>query len=449
MSKGILEPCVRHGRNIIVSLRSFIFALNIRVCAIIMCLISTEIYVFANVPNHFIIAFDQSIGKYRPDYLSKNILKIIDKTLKDNGFNKESDYISMVAYTMEMGNPSMDRFVRPYIYNGNPIIWNHLKEDSLYEMFPEWPHGQPLLNQNSAPFGSMQSLAKPYAVIATRERLDSLSVAGKTYLLLVSDEVVNGTDDNYAQEWNNVSTSAGADVVKFKNLAPVVFETMQNFNEEFKFIQTKFKKGDNLYSRLPISSDGIYKIIPYEVVSVERPSIHAISDIPSPLPIKRVRGGFRIIIDSHTFSPKYSISNIRVTDSKGEVLGNSNSGRFEYTLPSSKISVGDSVNLSLSILLKDGLYDGVIITPENPRYQEGMTIKQVVKLQDEAKVLGILPLNDVFWWWFPNDIFSAVMVWDLVILLLFIIFIGYILYRCFVRINAYKPSNDKLKITKV
>lgn len=449
MVKGIFKPCERHGINTTSRLRCYVRAFRLRACISIACLISSMTVAFASTPNHYIIAFDQSIGKYRPDYLSKNILKTLDDILNCNGFNSDSDYVSMVAYTMEMGNPSVERFVRPYTYGERPVIWKQIADKSLSDLFPNWPAGQPLLDQYSAPFGSMQSLAKPYIVMETKEKQDSLAVAGKTYLLLVSDEVVNGTDDNYAQEWNNVSTSLGADYNKFRKLAPDVFETMQNFNEEFKFVQVKLNHKNKSLNRIPISADGMYKIIPYEVVSVERPSIHAISDIPSPLPLQRVRGGFRINVDSHTLFPKYEISNIQMHDSDGTNLGSTDSGKFDIILPSSKIEVGDSLTLSLSIILKDGLYNGVIITPENPRYHDGMTIKQAVKIQDEAKVLGILPLADAFWWWFPNDIFSAVMVWDLIILLVLIVVIGYVLYRWFVRINAYKPSNDKLKITKV
>jgi len=412
-----------------------------------VCLIISGVFAYANIPSHYIIAFDQCIGKYQPDYLSKNILKKLDKTLKNNGFNEEDDYISMVAYSMEMGNPSIKRFVRPYRSDDSPILWKHLKNESLVDLFPEWPTGQPLLNQSSVPFGSMQSLAKPYIVMETKSKTDSLAVAGRTYLLLVSDEVVNGTDDNYAQEWNSVSTSLGADIGKFKNLAPVVFETMQRFNEEFKFLQTKFKYGNNSLNRLPISSDGVYKIIPYEVVSVERPSIHAITDIPSPLPMQRVRGGFRIKIDSHTLTSRHEISNIQICDSKGKILGSSDSGKFDIIFPSSEIAVGDSMSLSLSVRLKDGLYDGVIITPENPRYYDGMTVKQSVKLQDEAKVLGILPMSDAFWWWFPNDIFSAVMVWDFIIIILFmviVLYLGYVLLR---KYATYVPKDKSIKIT--
>jgi len=448
MFRGIFI-CIKCGRKFEIGAISFVQFFNLRMCIGIVTLFFSCSIVFAYVPNHYILAFDQCIGKYHDDFLSKNTLNIVERTLIDNGFDKNKDYLSMIAYSLEMGNPSVKRFSRPFYSGKDAIVWETLEKKSLVEMFPNWPVGQPLLNPSFAPYCSMQSLAKPFAVMATSNKKDSLMLAGRTFLLLISDEKVNGVDDNYAQEWNNVATSEEANTPRFRALSNSVFETMRKFNEDFKFIQIRLKKGNYWLNRIPISDDGTYKIIPYEVVFVERPSIHAISDIPSPLPLQRVRGGFRLKIAPRSLSPKYVISNVNISDSEGNILGRSVHGNFNIVLPSAQIVVGDSLSLSMSLILKDGLYNGMIITPENSRYRDGMIIKQAVKIQDEAKVLGILPLSDIFWWWFPNDIFSAVMVWDLIILLMLIIVIGYILYRCFVRINAYEPSNDKLKITKV
>ena len=129
-------------------------------------------------------------------------------------------------------------------------------------------------------------------------------------------------------------------------------------------------------------------------------------------------------------------------------MGTADSGKLEVFLSSENVSVGDTISLALTVVLKDGLYDGVIISPTNARYSDGMVVSQVIKIQNEAQILGVLPLSDTFWWWFHDDVFSAVMIWDLIILLTLIIIIGYIFYRCFVRINTYRPSNDKIIIKK-
>lgn len=399
--------------------------------------------------THYIIAFDQSVGKYHSDYLSSSkTLGTLSLALKDAGFIEDSDYVSIVGYTMEMGQPSMQRFVRPYISSsGDTITWASLPNGDLSSLFHNWPQGQPLLNPYGSPYGSMQSMAKPYIVMETKNSSKGGKLADKTILLLVSDEVVNGTDDNYSQEWNNVSTSQGADYYKFRELSQEVFGTMQGFNEEFKFVQIGL--GNDNKKRFPISSDGEYKVIPYEVVAADKPSIHSATDFPSSLPLRRVRGGFKMLVNSSSINEKYCINAIKISDKGGKTLGSSSNGEMDFTISSDDIHTGDTLIVSLSLAMKDGYYNGTLISENNPRYRDGMTSKQVVKIQDEAKVLGLMPLADAFWWWFPNDVFTAVMIWDLIILLAVIVIVGYILYRCFVRINAYKPSNDKLKITKV
>lgn len=99
----------------------------------------------AELPNHYIIAFDRSIPKYRKYYESIEILKMLDATLMENNFNYKQDYISILGYTMEYGNPSIDRYVRAFSSNDTPIIWHKLKGSNIFELFPNWPTGETLL----------------------------------------------------------------------------------------------------------------------------------------------------------------------------------------------------------------------------------------------------------------------------------------------------------------
>lgn len=404
--------------------------------------------VASELPNHYIIAFDRSIPRYRQDYKSSEIIKILDATLMENNFNYKQDYISIVGYTMEYSNPSIDRYVRAYNNNGTPILWHKLEGENIFELFPNWPIGQPELYYNNSTYGSMQSLSKPYSIIETRTQENSVPLANRTFLYLVTDEEVNGTDDNYQQEWKRASECAVSNYSMFNKISDDVFSTLQMFNEEFKFLQIQLNMDNSMVDNIPISDDGVYKIVPYEVVSVDRPSVYAITDMPSPLPLQRVKGGFLLKIDTHSLLEKYIIKDISILTSDGQLLGSSDSGKLELFIPSEKVNVGDVISLSLTVILKDGLYDGVIISPTNSRYQDGMIVNQVVKIQNEAKILGVVPLSDSFWWWFPNDIFSAVMIWDLLILIILIFIVGYIFYRCFVIINTYSPANDKIKIKK-
>lgn len=91
--------------------------------------------VAAELSNHYIIAFDCSIGSRYLYYESKDILKVLDKTLSDNQFDCGYDYISIVGYTMEYGSPSIDRYVRAYEIGGKSIVWYKFGENNLSNLF--------------------------------------------------------------------------------------------------------------------------------------------------------------------------------------------------------------------------------------------------------------------------------------------------------------------------
>ncbi len=397
-----------------------------------------------NLSTHYIVAFDQAIPLYRNEYLNPKILRTIDSVLERNDFKYGEDYISVVGYALE-NNPSMERFVRPYKdVKGNDILWKKYKY-ALSGNLNNWPNGQPILNLAEGSPSSMQSLAKPYIIMETKEKDDSMKIADRTMLLLVTDEKVNGPDDNYRQEWDRVKGISGSNLGNYSKIESGVFNTMRKFNEEYKFerINIKYWGGDR--EEIPLSPDKAYKIVPYEVVPVEKPSIHAVTDLPSPLPIQRVRGGFKVKTDASSINHKYKIKDIILRGKNGEILGRSENGSFDFVIPSNKISAGDTVDIQMSLLLKDGFYDSTIISPDNERYKSGMTNRQVVKLQDEAKVMGIFPLYDIFWWWFPNDVLYAVLIWDLIIVLIFVALIMYLIKR----FSAYTPSSDKVSLGPV
>ena len=306
-----------------------------------------------------------------------------------------------------------------------------------------------MLNAQNAPFGSMQSLSKPYVVMATHDHNEDIVNADKTIMLIVSDEVINGTDDDYRQEWNHVSVTPGANTIKFRNLSNGVFKKMNDFNEEFKFVQTPIKYKGKELERIALTPDGKYKIIPYEVIPVEKPSIHSVTDMPSPIPLKRVRGGYRLNAEAVSINPKYEIDKINVINKDGLIMGSSSNGVVDVMIPSTVISEGDTLLVAMTLLLKDGLYDGSRISYINERYESGMTVHQIVKRQEDAKIFGFIPLTDWLWWWYPNNAFKAVIIWDVLlglILLGFVLFLG---YRWLKQVATYVPSDDSVKITHI
>ncbi|MDE5877003.1 MAG: hypothetical protein K2H47_05855 [Muribaculaceae bacterium] len=435
-------------KGLLISLNGL--SIKLRVISSVLMFLTTYLCINAeSLTTHYIVAFDRSVELYQSDYINPRILHILNRLLKDNNYNSEQDYVSMIGYSIEMSNPSIERFTRPYRnVNGEEMIWKKINDTNLSSLFPTWPKGQPILDPNALPSASLQSLSKPYAVMETSINKDSVMNADRTILLVVSDDVVNGTDDNYAQEWNRVATTS-TNYHRFNELRKNVFSTMEKFNEEFKFIHIGLKYGNSTRDNISISEDGIYKITPYEVVSAERPSIHSVTDFPVPLPLQRVRGGFRLNIETGSLNTKYLIRDISISNADGKQLGVSNDGVFDIELKSEDVTPGDTLNIAMSLFLKDGLYNASIISADNPRYSDGMRIRQVIRLQEETKVLGLVPLSDSFWWWYPDDIFTAVMIWDLIILICLIGFVAFILYRWFIKIITYIPENKNLKITKI
>lgn len=418
----------------------------LRVLVLLFIMYSSVVTLKAdNLSKHYIFAFDLTIHqKYDRDFTSLRVINILDSLLNHNGFDKSKDYVSVVFYTLDLSNPDMNNFVKPCKLDGMPLLRKQIGEKRLSKLLSDWPYYQP----KHGAYASMQSLCKPYAVMETKTS-DTTAYVDKTILLIISDQKVNGTDDNYDLEWDRVSKLPLANIPRFNSIKPEASKTWTAFNEDFKFSRSKLKYGNREIDEVYISADGVYRIVPYEVKTADAPSIHSVTDLPSPLPMKRVRGGFMVNATPHSLNEKYNISHVEINDARGNLLAQSDDGSLDVLLKSKQIKVGDTICVKMSLRFNDGLYDGVIISSENPRFKEGMTIKQAIKLQDEAKVMGLLPLSDFFWWWFPNDVFTAVMIWDLIFLLALIALIGYILYKLFVKINSYIPSNENIKIKKI
>ena len=420
---------------------------NLRLLLSLFCVaVSSIVYAVDpyRLPNHYIVAFDPYVAIYQSYYTDASVLDKVNKDLKAHGYDPSIDYISVIGYALEMGYPNMDRFARPYTTNTRETWkWNVAGDATLKSTFNPWPLGQPTLE--NGPAASAQVLAKPFVIKSVgQESNDSTRhLADHTYLVMVTDDVSNGGHNDYAKEWANISTAGGANPSRFRQIQTEVFSQMQEFNNMFKFEVPKQK------AETAISPNGGYKMLWHELIPSDRPSIHSATSLPSPLPLQRVRGGYKLDLDVKPVSELYEINRFDIISAKGDTLVSSPTAMGSFKIPSDKLNNGDSIDVKMHLAFKDGIYNGVVMSPDNPRYAAGLSNRQKVKLADEAKVMGLFPLTDSLWWWFPNDIFTAVMIWDVIILLLGIIIIGYILYRWFIHINTYHPTDNNLKIRKI
>lgn len=390
--------------------------------------------------NHYIIAFDLSVGIYRSDCNSKNTLSSLESHLKKKGYKSGKDYISILGYNLDLENPDEDSIARLFRDpSDKPILWRRLGKNTISSLFPDWPKGKP----ENAPhfYASMQSLAKPYLVMGANNNLGN--TADRTFLVLVTDEVVNGADDDYQKEFQNVLSSPGANIPELRKIKDKVIKTARSFNELFSFIQDDDK---TLVARHYYG--GEYNIIQYEVIPNQLPSINSVSNFPSLLPLKKVKGGFRLNVNVSSVNKYYKISYIQINNGRGQLLCETDSGEFNNIISSQKIKEGDTLNVSMELIYEDGMYNGMRLSNRNARFRKGLTVEQVVTIPDEAKIMGIMPLTDSLWWFYYDNAAAAVVTWDVILLILFIIFICISAFRMFKRITRYVPDNQVISISK-
>ena len=157
-----------------------------------------------------------------------------------------------------------------------------------------------------------------------------------------------------------------------------------------------------------------------------------------------MRGGFTLACQVESHNPNYKVKDWDVYSSSGSLFERNENG--QVFIESSELKDGDTLEVRMIMRMSDNLYGGFLLSRRNCA---GMALKQAIKLQDEAKVLGVMPLPDSFWWWFPNDVMTAVMIWDLLILLALIAITALVFYIVFVIVNTYHPSNKDIKLNKI
>lgn len=398
--------------------------------------------------RHFIIATDVAYtnADFRDYLCSDDMRRVLQTVLKRNHFGK-NDYISFVSYAISGANPKFEGngFVR--IANDarqSPLAWRQFENAAEvmnamnFASVMIWQH---LGAVTGAP-SSLQSFAKQYVMKRLGEQEGSTAV-DETLLLMITDEKANG--DDYRTEYSNVMTTPSSNTMEFRRQKKEVEEFMSLCNKKLQFVVTPIfnTKGDRTRD-LELLPNTALKIVPYVVLPATRPAIQSITNVPSPLPIRRVRGGYLLNLDAKTINDEYEIQALRLTVN-GKTF-HSDSGLWRQEIESSQLGDGDSLTLEMDVRYKDGIYNGLLISSADEEHRQGMTLTTRFSLPDEAKIMGVIPLVDALWWWFPNDAFTAVLLWDLLLILAFIAFIcwcGYLLFR---RLTRFVPENSRISL---
>lgn len=392
--------------------------------------------------RHFIVAVDGAMPTY-----SQELLRVSTRVYVENllnvyyGYNK-NDYLSLVTYQIDLSNPDFDRFAFvPHISNGNTALW--LKQNKVnFSAFGDWAsmtaiQHKRFVGSNKASF---QSAAKQYILQAVRQR--SNLGANETYILMLSDEKVNGIDDNYQLEWNNISTSEGSRIAPCKES---VFRKLKYINKRFRFEPVRFY-GQYKHVFAHIFRDPFVLAV-YKVCPVVIPSIQSIANIPAQLPFKKVRGGYVFDLDLSTTDSKYNVVRMELILNDKHKMYRGNGCKLAQTIDKGLLSEGDSVTLKVWVNYKDSVYNGLVMNPYDEDYRKGLTITQSVVLKDDARIFGKIAMPDFLWWFWAEDVQSIVIFWDVVFILLFVIIICVLAYKGFKMATAYTPDNESIKIS--
>ena len=117
----------------------------------------------------------------------------------------------------------------------------------------------------------------------------------------------------------------------------------------------------------------------------------------------------------------------------------------------------DSKNLNskkLNVVMRvwlekeDDIYSGLVLSPYD-NDNGNLTIKLELPRKHDAMRLGLLPMPDGVWWWFPTDQSKAVLPWDIIVVLLFVVLVIFVSYKTYIWLTRYVPNNGDLHIINV
>ena len=177
--------------------------------------------------RHFIVAIDGAMPKYTNELLKNSTKEYVENLLNEYFEYNKNDYLSLVTYQIDLSNPDFNKFAFvPHISNGTSASWKQ-QEKVDFSALGNWAGMAIQQNRfvgiNKASF---QSAAKQYILQVVKQ--SSNLGANDTYIIMLSDEKINGVDDNYQLEWNNISTSRDSHIAPYRE---EVFSKLKNINQ--------------------------------------------------------------------------------------------------------------------------------------------------------------------------------------------------------------------------
>ena len=395
--------------------------------------------------THYILAIDNHVDNMRNPQRMEAARDEITKVLLKNGFSN-NDYLTILVYSLQLNNPDFEHFATISLdKNNKQILWRQLKpNNNMLAELGDWSKISSKDNTNA----SVQALAKTYAIKAASPQ--NGSVANKTLVLMVTDGVANGVVQSYAAEyaglkWNNETL--------WNKYESDVFNLIREEANSFAFINSPIKdQNGELQPNIGIDPYGKLYIEPFLALPTERPSISNTTNIPPSLAFQRVRGGYKLRMAPVSTNDRYLMTAAeftigdRIFTWKLSSPNKAGAEKWEVFVGKDEIDKNEKVCMRAWLKYLDGIYNGQEISPFDTPFQRGLTIRQSFKTTGTEKIFGIIPLTEQFWWWYPNDALRAVLIWDVVIVILFIIVVLFIGYRIYNKLTRFVPKNSDIVI---
>ena len=335
--------------------------------------------------------------------------------------NIKPDNVSGVLYGIEEGAPTPTGFSKLKV-EPEPIKNSYV--GLLETLHSQIPYGT---------FYSITSFAKPYSLMALKGKQNT----NRTFMVIITDGVYNGNDDYYGE----------ASYVKNR----FTEEGKNQFKKEIKSVQTNYFC--QFIEQQPINGGYVqlYEFIPLQQYF----ALESVLSFPHDIVAERKKGEYQItfpIVGIQNDDYKIERLVVTVSSGSGDVIFKEEvtpGKELIINIPNDKLyGIVSSANIEVKAWVKlcDGIYNNTILHPEGSKLQgaEGLYRRINIKLEDDAKILGVIPLPDFLFYlsFWTSSQTTAANSWAWILIFIAIAAVVYIIYKS----NIYKPDSTKIKI---
>ena len=361
-----------------------------------------------HVRNHVIIAIDtRTEGRTLDRSLASTVF---DAVCVEDTLLRKGDLLSVVQYAASVSDPSFQRYVVPArtqsgeTFTYHPLEYRNEAHRILYSNWSDFA-------TSNVPglFYSLSSVAKPYALAA-------LPFAGeytnRTFIVLVTDHQYNGND--FYQELTEWAREAGSWMDK-KAIMQKCFDVENDFFLAYMDSKVHGRVYVDIYECRPLQASLALSSVLYYP--------------PKLKPVRKKGDVYQLVFESvpqpgdHFKVKRLDICPVFSDGSLGKWKTYLDRDAVHDTLTYTAPKQVSSLSVRAWVLLNDGLYDAVILSPspDAPVFlgKDGLNVSIPVEAPDEAKVFGVR-LPDALWWFYPDDPFKCAFLMEIILIVLLV-----------------------------